>query len=347
MSLLRVAIADSNSEYLNRLTIVLSEYSYIQVSQFDDKDSLDKAVSKGKCQVLVMDPSMYDYTLQLDKVQIVIMLTDGTRLPDACERYRRINKYQRIDRIYQQILEICSEKIENYGNDHGGKASVISFYSPVGGCGKTSVALITANKMALTGRRVLYLNLEPFPSDDFFLPQTAGNSLSALLDHLSREGDHTMYMQSCLLAKADNFSYMRHFDSPNDYSAMSTDELESLISVFCNSGIFDYVLIDTVSSFDQKIQSIFAVSDQIVLVERSDVISASKMNSFLKQTYLMDEFGDKMKRVLNFDNGKGTMLQTEIPLIGRLSSMGNIDGSSLIAAKTENVESGYVQMLMD
>ena len=61
----------------------------------------------------------------------------------------------------------------------------------------------------------------------------------------------------------------------------------------------------------------------------------------------MEEYGEKMKRVLNFDNGKGSMLQTDIPLIGRIRSAGNIDCTSLIMAKAENAESNYVQKLVE
>ncbi|MBR4960937.1 MAG: hypothetical protein IKY52_08580 [Clostridia bacterium] len=347
MPVLRVAIADSNSDYLNRLTVVLSEYSNLQISQFDDQESLVKMVSNGKCKVLLLDSSMYDFNLQLDKVQVVIMLTDGKKIPDACARYRKISKYQRIDYIYRQILEICSESLENSGSDNGGAASVISFYSPLGGCGKTSVALITAIKMALIGKKVLYLNLEPFPSDAFFLPQTGESSLSTLLEHLSRSGDHTMYMQSCLQTKSDNLSYICHFESPNDYGAISTDELESLMDVCCHSGSFDYVLVDTAGGFDKKIQCVLGLSNQVVLVERNDAISTEKLNSFIGQRYLMEEYGEKMKRVLNFDNGRGSMLQTSIPLIGQLRSVGNIDCTSLIMAKVESAESNYVQKLVE
>ncbi|MBQ8509975.1 MAG: hypothetical protein IJ493_08730 [Clostridia bacterium] len=357
MLTLKIAIADRNDEYLERLAAVLDDYTDLRLFTYDDTDSLTRDIEMGKFQVLLLDPSMYRGDLPLDNLAAVIILSGDSRIPSDCERMPKIRKYQRISAIYQRILEICSELIPDSGiAGRSGAASVISFCSPIGGCGKTTAALIAAAKLASLRYRVFYLNLESFPSDGCYLPQDSANGMSALLERINqtpnssnedKQNSLTMFMQSCLLTKADGFYYMKHFDSPNDYDAMSVKELETLITIARKSGSFDVVIVDSGSTFDEKLRTIFKLSDQIVLVEKPDPISVIKLESFYSQNFILDEFGDKMKRLLNFDNGQNVSIATNLPRIGRMSAVMGADSASLIINKSGGAEAEFARLLME
>lgn len=348
MPLLRLAIADANQQYLNRLKDVLSEYKDIKIATFSDIDSLRADIERRKYHVLVFDPSMYSPSISLDDVQVAIVLSGENRVPRECERLPKVRKFQRIDAIYHGILEICSSQMTDF--DRGGRsgiASVVSFYSPVGGSGKTTLSLAAAAKLSMVGNRVFYLNLEFFPSDGCYLPQMGTLSLSALLANLSQNGNHTMYMQSGLQAKADNFYYLNHFDSPNDYSAMSAKELTDLISLLQKSGSFDVIIVDMSSTFDDKTSQVWSLSDLVVLVEQNDAIGITKMASFVSQTHIIEEFGDKMKRLLNFDTGRGSGVQSDLPIIGRISRKMSADSGALIGSIANSPEAEFARLLME
>lgn len=357
MLTLKIAIADRNDEYLERLAAVLDDYSDLRLFTYNDADSLARDIELGKFQVLLLDPSMYDADLPLSDLAAVIILSGDSRIPSDCERMPKIRKYQRISAIYQRMLEICSELIPESGvGTRSGAASVISFCSPVGGSGKTTCALIAAAKLASLRYRVFYLNLESFPSDGCYLQQDGANGMSTLLERINQapssssedmQNSLTMFMQSCLLTKTDGFYYMKHFDSPNDYDAMSVKELEILITVLRRSGNFDVIVVDTNSTFDEKERAIFRLSDQLVMVEKPDPISIAKTECFYGQSFIIDEFGDKMKRLLNFDNGRNVGISSDLPRIGRISAVMGADSASLILNKSSGAEAEFARLLVE
>ena len=346
--LLKLAVADTNMDYLDRLTSVLEEYPDLRVSIYSDPEILADAVSAGNFQALLLDPSMYIPRMALDSLPVVIMLEGETKIPYTCSEFPKTAKYQRISRIYQSVLEICSNKLSfGQGAARSGAASVIAFYSPVGGCGKTTVSLVAAAKLALSGYRVLYLDLEQFPSDGCYFDQSSDKGLSELLALIEQKSEKTMFLQSCIQTASENLHYIRHFDSPNDYNAMDAGELQQLITLCRTSGVADAVIIDMDSRFDDNARKIFDLSDKIVLVEKSDPIGSLKLGRFVGQSYIMDEYGDRMRRVLNFDLGRAPTSGCDIPIIGKLSMTHNADSASLINKAAGSAESAFALTLME
>ena len=346
--LLKLAIADTNMDYLDRLTAVLEEYPDLRVSIYSDPEILADAISAGSFQALLLDPSMYLPNMALDSLPVVIMLEGETRIPYSCAEFPKTAKYQRISRIYQSILDICSDKLSlGQSAARAGAATVLAFYSPIGGCGKTTVSLVAAAKLALSGYRVLYLDLEQFPSDGCYLEQNSDKGLSELLALIEQKKDKNLFLQSCIQQKSENFYYIRHFDSPNDYNAMDAKELEQLVTLCRTSGVADALVIDMDSRFDDNARKLFDLADKIVLVEKSDPIGSLKLQRFAGQSFIMDEYGDRMRRVLNFDLGRAPTQSCDIPIIGKLSMTHNADSASLINKAAGSAESAFALTLME
>jgi len=346
MVILKVAIADTNEVYLDRLTAVLTDYSDIRISTYTEKEILKRDIAQGKCQVLLLDPSLFAEDMIFDNLSAIIVMAGENTIPVALQEYPAIRKFQRASLIYKQMLAICSDRIESLGGmGRDGTAKVAAVFSPIGGSGKTSISLIMANRLALLNCRVFYLNLEPYASEAFFLPQTGKDSLSTLLGRFHQKGDLIMYMQSCLQKKNDNLFYMNHLDSPNDYTALRAEDIVKLVTLLRKSGCFDVIIVDLESTLDERTQSIFNLSDYIFLVERADVIGKLKTERFYSLTYLMEDHGSKMMRVRNFDIGQE--MDSEFPLIGRVSAIANVDSASLIEAKTNSPEADFCRILLE
>ena len=356
-TIIRIAVADFNSEYVSRLTGVLMEYSDLSVSAYDDADALENAINAGRFDVLLLDPSMYSRSLPLDRLNAVIILAGDTPIPESCAKFDTVRKYQKIGNIYSKMLSVCSQKLHFGVNGNSGlPAAVISFYSPVGGSGKTSMALIAASKLALSGHPTFYMNLESYPSDGFYLSQSGTGGFSALLEKLimsGREKDDSVsvFMRTCLLDKSadlsENFYYMNHFDSPNDYDAIEKDELSKLIGLIRTSGGFEYIVIDTESGLCEKIKTVFELSDRIVIVEKQDAVSREKLSSFYSQSFITDGYGFKMSRLINFYNPNGSPpVDIDIGIVGYIGPVNNADPASLIRHKLGNQESGFAFKLI-
>lgn len=62
----------------------------------------------------------------------ILLLDENTGVDESFLDFKKIYKYQRVSKIYQQILEAYSEVCGDTGNIIGQKAtSVVSFYSPI------------------------------------------------------------------------------------------------------------------------------------------------------------------------------------------------------------------------
>lgn len=58
--ILKIAIADTNEEYVKRILSVLEEYEDLNLSVFTDENTLEQALMSQKFDVLLFDASVYD-----------------------------------------------------------------------------------------------------------------------------------------------------------------------------------------------------------------------------------------------------------------------------------------------
>ena len=331
---LKIAIADKNEEYVERLLGVLEEYEELNISVFTDETALEQALMSQKFDVLLFDASVYNGYADGNKKTLQILLLDEEKgVPEQFQKIRKIRKYQRISKIYQQILEVYAEVCGDMGTIAGQKkTSIVAVYSPIGGAGKTTVALCAATKYAMQGKRSLYLSLEDIGSQECYLPRTEERGISEVVARLDENINYAMKVQSLMQTKQTNLFYLNHFDSPNDVYELSPEDVKNLIDVLGKTGLFDVIVLDMECSMDAKALTVFEVADHIVVVEKADNMAASKMTCFVNQAHIKNAYGKKMVRVQNFYMGRESAVNSEIPVIGRINAAQNPDPAQFITA---------------
>lgn len=346
--ILKIAIADKNSEYIRRILNVLETYGDIDVSVFTDEKSLKGALDNRKFDVLLFDESIVQgIVIEKKDMLSILLLDENNGVDESFLNFKKIYKYQRVSKIYQQILEAYSEVCGGTGNIIGQKAtSVVSFYSPIGGCGKTTLALIAATKYAIQGYQCLYLNLEEMGSQSFYLPQSDAKGLSEMAANLGENINFTMKLQSLIQKKQDRLYYLAQFQSPNDLYELSEDEEKELIDVICNTGLFDILVIDMGVSVNQKALALFELSDKIQVIEKPDVISMEKMKCFYRQSHIINAYGNKMTRTVNFYRGKDNIAETDIPIVGRINVTQNPDPTQFVEAMAKDSCTNYLLQMI-
>ena len=346
--MIRIAVADENEEYLDRLVSVLEEYKDLTLSVYTDRSGIETALASRTFDILLFDSDLYDGQTALKKNTLTVMLLDEDKaVPVSCQGFHKINKYQRISSIYKQILELYSEVCQDVGELMGRRPVVsAAFYSPVGGCGKTTLALVAASKLAMRGYKTFYINFEDIASEDCYLPQSADKGVSELAGFLGADINFPMKLQSLLQSKMDNLYYLKHFDSPNDIYEMTDQEVEELLREISRSGFFEYIIVDMGVALDARALGIFEQMQKIVLVEKPDAIAVHKIKCFMAQTHILNAHGQKMVRVLNFDNGRTAETNSQIPLAGRVGGVQNPDSAQLITVLAGNAGVNYVDALI-
>ena len=187
--IIKVAIADKNKEYLERLVVGLEKYSDISLAVYSDEESLERAFQERKYDVFLFDPDVYMQSAAYfhTRADLKILLDDKEKvIADVYADAKRVDKYQRVSRIYKKILELYSEVCGREIAQEDGYTSVVAYYSPVGGAGKTTLALVSAAKSALLGKRTFYISFEDIASEDCYLHQGDDEGLSELMCHIER-----------------------------------------------------------------------------------------------------------------------------------------------------------------
>lgn len=327
--MIHIAIADSNKEYVERFAVALAQQEDVRLSTYTDIDALRSDMRYKKIDVFLFDPSIFEGEFDLGKNTLAVMLYDDTEnIPDTCRDYVKINKYQKVSKTYKQLLELCPSRDPGKILRH--KAKIIAVYSPIGGAGSTSISLAVTKKYSSIGKKTLYLNFEDISSEGYYLPQESNHGISEIAMHLGDNIDFARKLKGLMLEKAENFYYLKHFDSPNDIYALSEDEISELLENIASSGLFEYLIIDMGTSVNSQSQRIFEAADKILLIERCDCISQMKMTSFVSQIHIMNNFSQKMLRMINFSTGGRSKLKIDIPIVGVISVMQDPDPSKFL-----------------
>lgn len=201
--------------------------------------------------------------------------------------------------IVPSILSASVKKITQSGKENKKKARTICIYSNKGGSGKTSIAANTAYEIAnQTNEKVCLLDLSfNFGDVATYLgvnPKHTIFSVAQKLEHSDKELAYTLcekYRNSDL--------YVLSFQ--NDTELNTKIAGPEIITKLINSlkNIFDYIVIDTMSTIDEASVSIFSASDLIILI---GMLNLASVRNCQKCYELFDNIGistSRVKLVLN------------------------------------------------
>lgn len=149
-----------------------------------------------------------------------------------------IKRYQPVDRIISDIVELLGVHSIGSGDEDVQLAMV---YSPVGACGKTSLALALAEHF---GRkyRTLYVNLEQFSGLSHELRGEKG--LSEALFRFALGHDNYGKIMSCIDHIMD-FDYLAPAVCADDISDCTDESLLELLEYIMQNGNYQRIVVDT------------------------------------------------------------------------------------------------------
>lgn len=335
--LIKVAVADTNSEYLSRFVSALENNPAVEVLTYTDRSILRYDVEKRKMDVLLFDPSVYsgDYEIS-DRIVSVMLFDDSTELLPIYSRFEKIKKYQQVSVTFKMLLDLYSSHIGNQGRILGdARTAILAVYSPLGGSGCTSIALALAEHLSAQGNRTLFISFEDFASESIYLSQNGKHGMSDLLAFLGENVDMKMKLQAFVQNRSENFFYLQHFDTPKDLYTLSEEDIRELLERIDETGLFDSVIVDLPSSVCVQTQAVFAQADHIFVVEKTDELSSIKMQAFFNQKYVVDSYISKMHRIINFSTGRSSKLQSPI-IVAVIKAMQGPDPSMMVRYIADN-----------
>ena len=294
---IQLLIATADSDYAGHLSDTLSsKYSdTFEVGVCSSAMKLGDALLMKKYDVMLIEPEWVALN-NAQNVRLVIALLGGqASFSEELSGINKAHKYQRISTLVGTVLEQYAAVATDIGfsNNEGGR--IVAVWSPVGGVGKTSVALAFATRAASGGVSATYLNLENFAgSGAYFSGQ--GKSISTFFEKLESNPE--------ILAKSirqhDSGSGIDYFIPPENYDDINELTRDDLLAVVKTcSFISDMVVVDLPSVCDKKTQAVLEIADTVLLVADGSKTSAAKFDIFLSQHNVFEDIRPKARLVAN------------------------------------------------
>lgn len=289
---LEMLIANEDIDYTEHLSKTLLE-------NHDDLFDLNICYSHNKLcdinkkfDVALVSPSMFNL-LTDKKIALTIVLCETN--DDFNEDCIKIQKYQRISKLCQQILAQYSQISTEKKNFSEQKSKVNLFWSPMGGTGKTTIALAYTTQLAAKGKKAVYLNLENFSSLPAFL-NIEGESISSAFEGL--DNNFNLLLKS--IQQKDIETGIYYFNPPKNYddiNILSEDDITKLVD--SASKDVDELIIDISSNCNLNTKIFMNLADKIFVILTKNSICTAKYKQFTSQNNVYEDIKDKILIVNN------------------------------------------------
>lgn len=299
---INLLIADSDSVYLERVSKYIQEkHTQFELYSFSSAEYLDEYLKAPnvKVDILLCSDDLFSPTVQGADAAVKAVLSDGTY--DAYTEYEHINKYQKAENIITAI-QIKYAEITGRTDSLAGKpkdSRVVGVYSPVGGSGKTTLAVAVGKALAEQNRKVLYLNYECICSTaDFFMTNNSGMSEVYLAAMSSNTNAGLKVIANKVNDSVTGVDFVGCAESMLEFNELSADNLANIIKQTDELNEFDYIIVDFDSTLSADKFKLLSICDKIIMPFTLSPLSVTKMNCLMKEREMHGEVGDIVSKAV-------------------------------------------------
>lgn len=279
----RVIIADEDENYIVPLQFkfVTDFFDKIDLEIITDRAYFDEFFSKPQnAEILIVSDNLYDSSLQRHNIQNIFVMME--QMDDGGTSELNINqlfKYTSIKEIFNEIIGKSAGAL-NIAAVEKKETQVILITSAAGGVGKTTVAMGVAACLAQNYKRVLYINASRLQNFQYMLDNNTPISSPDIYTWLINPPD-SLYGDIKHVIRKEIFSYLPAFKTSLLAMGISYSIYENIITSAKQSGDYDYILIDTESTFDENKTNLLNLSDKVIIVLGQDYNSVQATNIFI------------------------------------------------------------------
>ncbi len=242
-----MVVCDPEEEYADRLAGYLGRRQGFpfEVHIFREMDRLLTFLEEARGEVDLLLVAENAYCEELEQFLDIHILILGESGKTVCPKYLHVDKYQGAENIVREVMGYCAEHLpttkENPLLQTGTK--LIGFYTPIGRCLQTSLAL-TFGQLLAAGHRVLYLNLEGYSGFSRLRNLQSGSGLLELVYYAQNVQSKLVYKAESTVQKLGDLEYVPPFFSMEDLNAISSREWIELLTQLGERCQYDYILLD-------------------------------------------------------------------------------------------------------
>ncbi len=306
---INLVIADRDEMYLNRFAGYIQEKGGgITVYAFSSMPSFEKHLALGEnTDIILFSASMLCDSVR-NSPSVKLLMAEDDRVSDM--GFDCVNKYQKAESFLSTVLLYYAEKSgHSEAVIKGNKNSIVAgFYSPIGGSGKTNLALAVTAGAGRRGRKSLYLSFERISSVGELLRHESQRDISDVFLALkSKEGNAGLkLMEAKYTDTVSSVTYVNPSRSALEINEVTNDELCRFIQEVDAMGEFDIICADFDSSLNIDKINILRCCDVIVVPFTEDYAGEAKLRCLLGELELQGEELEDIGKKLIFVKSKST-----------------------------------------
>lgn len=240
--------------------------------------------------VLAVGEDLYDESLLRHDIKhrIRILSRNSDCAEEETERIKPVYKYSTSQEIYSALTVPWKHE-----GSMKQKSKLVMVYSPIGGAGKTTIAVGISSALSPMGR-VLYINAESMNTFGVFLEkENQENSLPGAAYESMNVSNKNLYSDMKQFfatngARGNSFSYLPPASNSVASSGGDVAALYKLGLEARASGDFDYIIVDVDSAYTHDKGMLMTNADKVLLIYEQDKISAYKMDKLQRNISCSD-----------------------------------------------------------
>lgn len=344
---IKLAIVCLNEKYLKRLSQYLMEQypEKFELLLFSNAENAIETSIKNHVDLILVDEELKNMSFDLPDSIALAFLTDNN-WDGSINGNPAICRYQKISQIYQEILNIYIDRIENTAatlkRSIGKDQKVITFFSPAGGVGTSVAAVSYAKSLAFQGKNVLYLNLENAGGADLYFDAYGEENFSRVIYELAKDGKSTILkIENSMKQDSSGVFYFSNPDSSLDMLDMNEEMYEKLFEVLSRIEKIDWIIVDMEFNLNKLFLEQIKRSYFSIVVSDGSMHSNKKVFEGMHGLELLCGAGQdiKMNQVgilyNHFNSKRGKKIADfpfkEIGLVGRIENASDQELTQLIS----------------
>lgn len=336
---IKVAILDNNSSYLNRITLAFTNKfsDKIEIHSFTDQEVAMSVLIKDRIDILVASDFFEINVSEIPKRCGFAYLVDSNSI-ESFKGQKTVARYQKAEVIYKELLSIYSESVPDVKFEASTDSYICTFLSASGGVGSSSVAAAFAKKLALTGKKVLFLSLEKFSNSDiFFCGEGQSNFSDVIFTLKSKKNNLALKLESYAKEDSSGVNFFSGARTALDMLEISEEDIERLFTGLKLVGSYDFIVVNIDFSMDRNMFKVFNYSQSIVFVSDGSGISNEKFVRAEQALQLYEQqrdvsFLSKASLIYNrFSNKTGKIIDnSEIRVIGGIQRFEHMSTTQVV-----------------
>lgn len=289
---IKVVIAEKDKAYTAKLiNNLMGNYTeQLELYSFSELELVEQYLKNESPDVVLASEEFKEVQNAVGRKTVFAYLTSYK--VEEIDGVVAVCKYQKVENIYKQILNLYSELGKNFVS-HAEKTEgtqVVSFFGISGGAGASTMAAAYAIHQTMVGKKVLYLNLEKLASTSAFFSQQGTAAFDEVLFALkSKKMNLGLKIESTVLCDSTGVYFFAPCENCMDILELTEEDIQNLIEGICGMGQYDYLVIDSDFTMDNKMNLICDYSSHIVLISTGSVVNNMKMGKYIKSLHTIEE----------------------------------------------------------